>query len=134
MVGGMGRARRVIPRDVTLRWLDLEGEQFALFEWPIAPADSSSSPRLVEIPPAPVASSEASPARARPRRTPATDLSQLSPAERAVLAYVIRGDSNAEIAAARRTSVRTVANQVAKLLRKLGASSRFDLIRWFGHA
>ncbi|MBK7193709.1 MAG: helix-turn-helix transcriptional regulator [Myxococcales bacterium] len=56
----------------------------------------------------------------------------LTPAEDAVLAAIVRGDSNAAIAAARQTSVRTVANQVAALLRKLGASSRYDLIRRHG--
>ena len=57
---------------------------------------------------------------------------QLTSAERAVLARVVRGESNQAIAAARKTSVRTIANQVASLLRKTGAASRFDLIRRFG--
>ena len=52
----------------------------------------------------------------------------LSEAERVVLALVVAGKSNAAIAQARGTSVRTVANQVASLLRKLGARSRYDLI------
>src|SRR5437868_11224901 len=55
----------------------------------------------------------------------------LTPAERDVLARVVAGASNAEIAKARGTSIRTVANQIASLLRKLGASSRFDLTRRF---
>jgi DNA-binding NarL/FixJ family response regulator len=59
---------------------------------------------------------------------------QLTPAERAVLTKVVEGASNAEIAQSRRSSVRTVANQVASLLRKLGAGSRFDLIRRFGRS
>ena len=54
---------------------------------------------------------------------------QLTAAERSVLGLIARGDSNAAIARARRTSVHTVANQVAGLLRKLGADSRIDLIR-----
>lgn len=53
---------------------------------------------------------------------------QLSEAERFVLQLVVAGKSNAEIAEARGTSARTVANQVASLLRKLGARSRYDLI------
>lgn len=53
----------------------------------------------------------------------------LSAAEREVLVRVAKGDSNAAIARARRTSVRTVANQVASLLRKTKAASRFELIR-----
>jgi DNA-binding NarL/FixJ family response regulator len=57
---------------------------------------------------------------------------QLTSAERAVLARVVRGESNQAIARARKTSARTIANQVASLLRKTGCSSRFDLIRRFG--
>jgi DNA-binding CsgD family transcriptional regulator len=57
---------------------------------------------------------------------------ELTAAEQDVLAHVVAGASNAEIARARATSIRTVANQVASLLRKLGAASRFDLIRRFG--
>jgi DNA-binding CsgD family transcriptional regulator len=53
----------------------------------------------------------------------------LSAAEADVLARLARGQSNAEIAKARETSARTVANQVASLLRKTGAASRFELIR-----
>ena len=41
------------------------------------------------------------------------------------------GDSNAAIAQARNTSERTVANQLAALLRKTASKSRFDLIRRF---
>lgn len=55
----------------------------------------------------------------------------LTAAERDVLVRVVRGESNAAIATARKTSVRTIANQVASLLRKTKASSRFDLIRRF---
>ena len=54
---------------------------------------------------------------------------QLSTAETAVLDRIVRGESNAAIAKARKTSERTVANQVASLLRKTGAASRFELIR-----
>ena len=57
---------------------------------------------------------------------------KLTAAERAVLARVVRGETNQAIARARKTSVRTIANQVASLLRKTGAASRFDLIRRFG--
>jgi DNA-binding NarL/FixJ family response regulator len=56
----------------------------------------------------------------------------LTSAERDVLARVVRGESNQAIAQARKTSVRTIANQVASLLRKCGATSRFDLIRRYG--
>lgn len=57
--------------------------------------------------------------------------SSLSPAERDVVAAVVAGRSNAEIAAARGTSPRTVANQVALVFRKLGVGSRSELVaRW----
>jgi DNA-binding NarL/FixJ family response regulator len=59
-------------------------------------------------------------------------LDSLSEAERGVLAHVLRGASNAEIATARGSKVRTVANQVTAIRRKLGVGSRFDLIRRFG--
>ncbi|HEY1693815.1 MAG TPA: helix-turn-helix transcriptional regulator [Polyangiaceae bacterium] len=50
--------------------------------------------------------------------------SALTSAERAVAQGIVRGLSNAEIARARGTSVRTVANQVASLMRRLSAQSR----------
>lgn len=52
----------------------------------------------------------------------------LTPAERDVLAGILRGDSNATIARRRRTRPRTVANQVASLFRKLGVRSRSELV------
>jgi DNA-binding NarL/FixJ family response regulator len=51
----------------------------------------------------------------------------LSTAEREVAALAAAGLRNAAIAAYRRTSVRTVANQMASILRKLGVSSRYEL-------
>jgi DNA-binding CsgD family transcriptional regulator len=54
--------------------------------------------------------------------------SALTPAERAVVGRVIAGDSNVEIARLRATSPRTVANQLAAIFRKLGASSRWELM------
>jgi len=51
----------------------------------------------------------------------------LTAAERGVLELLLRGRSNSEIAAARGTSARTVANQVASIFRKLGVSSRAEL-------
>jgi DNA-binding NarL/FixJ family response regulator len=56
----------------------------------------------------------------------------ITPAEAGVLALIVRGCSNAEIAAERGVSMRTVANQVASLLKKLRAGSRFELIRQYG--
>ena len=51
----------------------------------------------------------------------------LSAAEVEVLGFLLRGDSNAAIAKARRSSVKTVENQIAELYRKLGVSSRGEL-------
>lgn len=59
-------------------------------------------------------------------------LGALSEGERAVCALLVTGASNAEIAAARQTSPRTVANQVASLFKKLGVASRFELVARFG--
>lgn len=53
--------------------------------------------------------------------------STLSAAEREVLELLHEGLSNAAIARMRHRSVRTIANQVASLLRKTGASSRREL-------
>jgi DNA-binding CsgD family transcriptional regulator len=51
----------------------------------------------------------------------------LTPAEREVVELVLRGKSNREVAEARGTSVRTVANQLAVAFRKLGVSGRLQL-------
>lgn len=58
----------------------------------------------------------------------------LAPAEHAVISLLVEGQSYAEIAEARRTSIRTVANQVASGFRRLGVSGRAELLcllaRW----
>ena len=51
----------------------------------------------------------------------------LTAAEREVLSGIVQGRSNREIAVYRDTSTRTVANQVASLLRKFGVGSRHAL-------
>jgi DNA-binding NarL/FixJ family response regulator len=51
----------------------------------------------------------------------------LTRTEQAIADAIALGASNAEIARTRRTSVRTVANQVASILRKLGVSSRTQI-------
>lgn len=51
-------------------------------------------------------------------------------AERVVLVLAVAGLSNAEIAARRGVSPRTVANQLASLFRKLGVHSRLELQAW----
>jgi DNA-binding CsgD family transcriptional regulator len=53
--------------------------------------------------------------------------SSLTQAEREVAESVVRGLANAEIARARGTSVRTVANQMRTLFEKLGVGSRGEL-------
>jgi DNA-binding CsgD family transcriptional regulator len=52
------------------------------------------------------------------------DWSMLTPAERDVLALILEGRSNADIASARGRSIRTIANQVASILRKTKNPSR----------
>ncbi len=52
---------------------------------------------------------------------------RLSGAERDVLAHLLEGLTNAEIARRRGTATRTVANQVASILRKLRLGSRAEL-------
>jgi DNA-binding NarL/FixJ family response regulator len=54
--------------------------------------------------------------------------SSLTTAERAVLACVLEGQSDHQIAEARRTSPRTIANQIGQLFAKLGVRSRRELI------
>jgi len=51
----------------------------------------------------------------------------LTPAELAVARLVARGLDNAEIARHRQRSVRTIANQVAAIMRKLALSRRAQL-------
>jgi DNA-binding CsgD family transcriptional regulator len=53
---------------------------------------------------------------------------RLSDAERAVALLVMDGHTNAEIGAMRGTSARTIANQVARILEKLGVASRAELV------
>jgi DNA-binding NarL/FixJ family response regulator len=58
---------------------------------------------------------------------PAAAPDALSPAECAVAGLLLEGLSNAEIAARRRSAVRTVCNQIASVYRKLGVRSRAEL-------
>jgi DNA-binding NarL/FixJ family response regulator len=57
-----------------------------------------------------------------------SELDQLTHAERAVVKLVFDGLSNAEIAAERDVSERTVANQLASVYRKLDVGSRAELV------
>lgn len=56
-------------------------------------------------------------------------LAGLPPAEAAVARAVAAGLSNAEIARARGTAVRTVDNQLASLFTRFGVTSRAELVR-----
>jgi DNA-binding NarL/FixJ family response regulator len=53
---------------------------------------------------------------------------QLTAAEMSVLQHLLLGHSNRAIARARQRSVRTVGHQVASIFRKLGVSSRRELL------
>jgi DNA-binding NarL/FixJ family response regulator len=57
---------------------------------------------------------------------------ELSEAELRVAELVARGLSNEEVATLRSTSVRTVANQVAEILRKLEVPSRHHVAQKIG--
>jgi DNA-binding CsgD family transcriptional regulator len=57
---------------------------------------------------------------------------RISSAEREVVRLLATGLSNAEIAGIRRTSARTVANQLASVFRKSGVHSRFELLAGAG--
>lgn len=60
--------------------------------------------------------------------TPIASIAQLlTRAEMEIANAIASGASNAEIARRRGTSVRTVANQVASILRRLGATSRSQI-------
>jgi DNA-binding NarL/FixJ family response regulator len=59
-------------------------------------------------------------------------LAGLTASEQDILARLLRGDSNREIAGARGTSARTVANQLQGIYRKHGVYSRTELIAQLG--
>src|SRR5262245_34236091 len=94
------KERRVeAPGDLEAFELIVDGDAYVLFEW-----SARSASHAAHVP-------------------------QLTDAERAVLAGVLHGDSNAEIARQRGTRPRTIANQVASLFRKFGVRSRLELIK-----
>ena len=59
---------------------------------------------------------------------PKASLAALTNAERDVVEHILASRSNAEIASRRDSSVRTVANQIASIFRKLEVSSRAELV------
>jgi DNA-binding NarL/FixJ family response regulator len=103
----MARARARVPkppRGLSAEAIELDGENLIVFSWSDTPEVSQSPPET------------------------------LSAAELDVLKRIVRGDTNAQIARARKSAVRTVANQVASLLRKTGAASRYELIQRYSGA
>lgn len=63
---------------------------------------------------------------------PRPELASLSPSEREVAMLTLRGLSNQDIARARGVAVRTVANQLASIFKKLGVGSRTELATVLG--
>jgi DNA-binding NarL/FixJ family response regulator len=59
---------------------------------------------------------------------PITLPDSLTEAERSVARALLAGESNAQIAAARHTSVRTIVSQVSSLMRKLHVQSRAEAL------
>lgn len=62
-----------------------------------------------------------------PPREPRSSATRLTDAEQAVATLVLEGFSNHEIGVVRRTSARTVANQLQAIYRKLAIASRTEL-------
>lgn len=60
-------------------------------------------------------------------------VSRLTSAELEVALWVAQGMSNRDVASRRRTSERTVANQLASIFRKLGVGSRAALAACLAH-
>jgi DNA-binding CsgD family transcriptional regulator len=55
-------------------------------------------------------------------------LEDLTPTERAIAALVVEGRSTSEIARARGTSPHTITNQLGTIYRKIGITSRRELV------
>jgi DNA-binding NarL/FixJ family response regulator len=68
------------------------------------------------------------------KRLMADRMARLTPAEREILADVLLGRSNLEIAACRRRSPRTIACQLSSLIRKACVTSRAELVAVFVQA
>lgn len=85
------------PRGLVAHRFDIGSDAFAVFEFPLA----SVAPSPFEA--------------------------NLTESERSVMTLMLEGKTNLEIAAARRRALRTVANQVASIFRKLGIGSRYEL-------
>lgn len=59
------------------------------------------------------------------------NMSDLTPAERDVLAMVEEGLTNSQIADRRGVSANTVSNQISRILLRLGLDNRLQAARWF---
>jgi DNA-binding CsgD family transcriptional regulator len=66
----------------------------------------------------------------RARRPEWCLIGRASPAELSVVGLLMEGKTYADIARARSTSVRTVANQMAAIFRRHHVSGRTELVRW----
>jgi DNA-binding CsgD family transcriptional regulator len=88
-----------IPRGLRCDHVSVDGEEYLVLDFPAADAAEAAEPGPWS----------------------------LTPAEREVAAAAVAGQSNQEIAAARRASTRTIANQLAAIYRKLGINSRAEL-------
>jgi DNA-binding CsgD family transcriptional regulator len=85
------------PAGLRAEWVEIDGERLLMFSHPL------------DAPPAGQA------------------LPGLTPAELAVVEQVVAGRTNAEIAAVRGTSPRTVAKQLERIYQRLGVNSRAEL-------
>lgn len=84
---------------------------------------------LPDTPPASLVAYELEPGRVLfVHSIPRPTVKGLTPAEEEVLAFLLDGYDNASIAQARNTTARTTANQVASIFRKLGVTSRTELV------
>lgn len=99
--GAAKKPTRRAPPGLEARRFEVAGEPFVVFRFPTTTGAPSDAP-----PSEPLSASEAD-----------------------ILRMIVAGRSNQEIAAARSTSVRTVANQVASILKKMNVGSRFELAR-----
>jgi DNA-binding CsgD family transcriptional regulator len=100
-VGAMRATRNVLgpPHGLEVRTFRRGSDEFAVFSFPLAPPD----------------------AHARNAAAGLTD------AERDVVSLILREESIAAVARERRSSPRTIANQLSSIYRKLGVRSRREL-------
>src|SRR5437868_2758062 len=97
--GGPAPPRDLAPRDLVVRRIDAGHSSVVIFSFPLEP----------------------------PGPLETLHVDGLTEAERDVVRRAMEGRSNAEIARARGTAVRTVANLLARSFRKLGVASRREL-------